>query len=64
MNTSINGMPKFYTLTQVAELLGMHHKTVLSYVYQGKLKASRIGGGKYRVSEDDLQDFLNAQTQQ
>src|SRR5581483_11317864 len=42
-----------YTVEQVAERLGLHVKTVRSYVREGKLKAVRIGK-QYRIAAADL----------
>src|SRR5579872_3950555 len=42
-----------YTVEQVAELLGLHVKTVRLYVREGRLKAVRIGK-QYRIAGEDL----------
>jgi excisionase family DNA binding protein len=41
---------------QVAELLGLHVKTVRGYVHDGRLKAVRIGK-QYRIAAADLEEF-------
>ena len=51
---------KLYTLTELEPVLGVTHRTLLSYVYDGKLKA-KIIGGKYRVTADALREFINAE---
>jgi excisionase family DNA binding protein len=38
---------------QVADLLGLHVRTVRSYVREGRLKAVRIGK-QYRIAREDL----------
>ena len=43
-----------YSLGQVAERLGLHVRTVRSYVRSGRLKARRIGK-QYRVAREDLE---------
>ena len=43
-----------YSVEQVAELLGLHVKTVRGYVRDGRLNAVRIGK-QYRISHDDLE---------
>ena len=43
-----------YSVEQVAELLGLHVKTVRHYVRDGKLKAVRIGK-QYRIARSDLE---------
>ena len=49
---------KFYTTTQVAKLLEVRPATVREWIRDGKLKAGRLGKG-WRISEDDLTEFLN-----
>ena len=41
-------------MEQVAERLGLHVKTVRSYVREGRLKAVRIGK-QYRIAREDLE---------
>lgn len=43
-------------MDQVANLLGLHVKTVRSYVRDGRLKATRVGK-QYRITSDDLEAF-------
>lgn len=43
-----------YSAEQVAELLGLHVRTVRGYIRTGRLKAVRIGK-QYRVSQADLE---------
>lgn len=47
---------RFYTVDEVAELLGLHVKTVRGYVRSGKLPAIRIGKS-YRITAADLAAF-------
>jgi excisionase family DNA binding protein len=42
-----------YSVEQVAERLGLHVRTVRSYVREGRLKAVRIGK-QYRIAGEDL----------
>ncbi len=49
---------KLYTLTEIEPIIGVSHRSLLTYVKQGKIKAVKIGG-MWRVKEKDLQDFLN-----
>ena len=44
---------ELYSVEQVAELLGLHVKTVRNYVREGRLKAVRIGK-QYRIAGEDL----------
>jgi excisionase family DNA binding protein len=45
-----------YSVDQVAERLGLHVRTVRSYVREGRLKAVRIGK-QYRIAREDLEAF-------
>ena len=45
-----------YSVDQVAELLGLHVKTVRNYVRDGRLKAVRIGK-QYRIARADLEEL-------
>ncbi|MFF3274731.1 helix-turn-helix domain-containing protein [Streptomyces chrestomyceticus] len=47
---------RFYSVDQVAELLGLHVRTVRSYVRDGRLAAVRIGK-QYRIAHEDLETF-------
>ena len=48
-----------YTLDEVSEILKITKRTIYTYVQSGHLKASRIGR-YWRVSEEQLQEFLDA----
>jgi excisionase family DNA binding protein len=45
---------ELYSVEKVAELLGLHVKTVRNYVREGRLKAVRIGK-QYRIAREDLE---------
>jgi excisionase family DNA binding protein len=47
---------QLYSVEQIASLLGLHVKTVRTYVRDGRLKAVRIGK-QYRISRADLEAF-------
>lgn len=47
---------QLYSVEQVADLLGLHVKTVRTYVRDGRLKAVRIGK-QYRIAREDLEVF-------
>jgi len=49
---------KLYTLQELESILETSTRTLLTYIKQGKLKAVKIGG-KWKVSEANLQDFVN-----
>lgn len=57
----MKGQEKLYTLQEVADYLKVTRQTIYNYVTAGKLKATKLAGRKeYRVTEKDLQDFMNA----
>jgi excisionase family DNA binding protein len=45
-----------YSIVEVAELLGLHVKTVRNYVHEGRLKHTRVGK-QYRIARADLDAF-------
>ncbi|MGA3490254.1 helix-turn-helix domain-containing protein [Micromonosporaceae bacterium DT55] len=51
---------EMYSVEQVAERLGLHVRTVRSYIRGGRLKAVRIGK-QYRIARSDL-DALTGQS--
>ncbi|MEV4894618.1 helix-turn-helix domain-containing protein [Nonomuraea sp. NPDC055795] len=48
-----------FTVSQVADLLDLHVKTVRGYVRDGRLKAVKVGK-QYRISRADLESFTGA----
>ena len=51
---------KFYTIDQVAEILGIHHKTVRKFIKEGKLNANKLGK-QWRISPLDLKRFTKSE---
>ena len=49
---------KLYTLQELESIVETSTRTLLTYIKQGKRKAVKIGG-KWKVSEANLQDFVN-----
>ncbi|WP_310715355.1 helix-turn-helix domain-containing protein [Nonomuraea sp. 3-1Str] len=47
---------RYYSVERVAEVLGLHVKTVRGYVRDGRLRATRIGR-QYRIAAEDLEAF-------
>ncbi|AQT82743.1 hypothetical protein B1R94_11340 [Mycolicibacterium litorale] len=45
-----------YSAEQVADILGLHVRTVRGYIRDGRLPAVRVGK-QYRIAEADLQSF-------
>lgn len=50
---------RFYTVDKVAEILGMHHKTIRKFIREGKLRANKIGK-QWRISGHDLSSFMES----
>lgn len=48
---------KLYTLTEIETVLGVTHRTLLTYVSTGKLKARKLGG-RWKVTKADLKEFI------
>lgn len=53
---------RLFTPEEVAEVLRLHHLTVLKFIKQKKLRSIKFGR-VYRIREEDLEDFLLKQTQ-
>lgn len=51
---------RLFSLTELEPLLGVTHRTLLSYIKDKKLKAVKVGG-KWKVSEDNLRKFINGE---
>ncbi len=49
-------LKNYFTVEQIARILGMHPKTIQRYIREGKLKATKIGKS-WRVSGHDLSRF-------
>jgi len=47
---------EYYTVREMAEILGLHEKTVQRYIREGQIKAQKIGKS-WRVTKEDLEDF-------
>lgn len=56
---------RFLTIDQVAEILNVNKPTIYALLRSGEMKGLRLGGrGVWRISEDDLQTFLDAAYQE
>ncbi len=51
--------PFVYKPEKVAEMLDINVQTVLRYIREGKLGASKLGR-VYRITPDDLSEFLHS----
>src|SRR5690606_17975082 len=45
-----------YSIVEVADLLGLHVKTVRNYIREGRLQSTRVGK-QYRIARADLDAF-------
>jgi excisionase family DNA binding protein len=50
---------KLYTISEVAEMVGISESEIIRVVMLKKLKAVRVGKA-IRIKEEDLEDFLNS----
>ena len=51
---------RLYTLTELEPILGVTHRTLQTYILSGRLKGVKVGG-KWKVTEENLQKFLNGE---
>lgn len=49
---------RLYTLTELEPILGVTHRTLQTYVKDGRIKGVKVGG-KWKVSEEVLKRFIN-----
>jgi len=49
---------KVFTPDEVAEILKIKEGTVLEYLRKGRLKGIKMGGKVWRVTEAQIEDFL------
>lgn len=52
---------RLYTLTEIEPILGVTHRTLLTYIKQGRLKGVKAGG-KWKVTEEQVRAFINGGT--
>jgi excisionase family DNA binding protein len=51
---------RYFTVEEIAERLRVSHMTVYRWIKAGKLGAYKLGG-EFRITEQDIEDFLAAQ---
>ena len=51
---------KVYSLTEIEPILGVTHRTLLTYIKDGRLKGVKIGG-KWKVRGENLRKFINGE---
>ncbi len=49
-----------YNLTDLESVLGVTHRTLQTYIKNGRLKGVKIGG-KWKVSDENLKKFINGE---
>jgi excisionase family DNA binding protein len=50
--------PELLTVVQVAEILGVHPRTVTNWCNEGTLKAIVLPSGRFRIRRDDLDALI------
>ena len=56
-NTANLDRLKLYTLKEIEPILGVTHRSLLTYVKEGRLKASKVAG-KWRVTQAAVEQFI------
>jgi len=56
-------MEKLYRIKEVAEILGVHPKTVQRWAREGKIKVIYTVGGRRRIPESELKKLLGEQVE-
>jgi len=51
-------MGKLYRIKEVAEILGVHPKTVQKWAREGKIKVVYTVGGRRRIPESEIMRLL------
>ena len=51
---------RLYTLTELEPILGVTHRTLQTYIKDGRLKGVKIGG-KWKITEETLKKFINGE---
>ena len=49
---------KFLTPKQAAERIGMKPESITKMIRSGRLKATKVGGSRWLITEDDLNRFV------
>lgn len=52
---------KVYSIEEVSSILKVGKRTIYSFVKEGKIKAVKVGK-EWRISEDNLKEFLSCST--
>jgi excisionase family DNA binding protein len=54
-----NSAIRFYTPHEIAEMFGIHWRTVHREIFRGRISAYKVGS-VYRISEESLQNYLHS----
>jgi excisionase family DNA binding protein len=54
-----NSLPGTLSPEQVADLLGVHHRTVLRMIHRGELAAFKVGQ-QWRITDETLRSLMAA----
>lgn len=52
-------MSQTYTIKQVAEILGYSTNSIYSFVKEGRIRGTRVGKGRFRISQEELNRVLH-----
>ena len=52
-------MEKYYTTKEIAEMLRVHPRTIIKYIGEKSLKASKVGVG-WKIAQGDLRKFVES----
>ena len=50
----------FYSVEEIAHMLGLHPKTVRRFIREGKIRAKKIGRA-WKVHQDDFREYTHAE---
>ena len=54
-------MPTYYTVSEASEILKVKPDTVMKWIKEGKIRASRLSNSKMtRISDDAIREFFDA----
>lgn len=56
-------MNKFYSVSEAAKTLGYSNNTIYSFLKKGELGGVRIGKGKYKISQVEIDKFLTGKSE-
>jgi excisionase family DNA binding protein len=51
---------KFYSIKEVAQILGLHRITTAKLIHSGQLKSISIRPGRYKITETALKEFIKS----